>query len=144
MLLVCSGNFSVLLHWKLSFWLKFIQIYIFPCSQDTCICQCHNCNDNCWKFYSEFNEIGNIPDSKVHGANMGPNWVLLAPDGPHFGPMNLAIWDIKGSNNSLILLHIVDSVVTQCSLIFPSVASVPETDIYNGDDLLHAMEYCDL
>ena len=30
-------------------------------------------------------------DSKVHGANMGPTWVLLAPDGPHIGPMNLAI-----------------------------------------------------
>ena len=32
-----------------------------------------------------------IPDSKVHGANMGPTWVLLAPDGPHVGPSNLAI-----------------------------------------------------
>ena len=31
------------------------------------------------------------PDSKVHGANMGPTWVLSAPDGPHIGPMNLAI-----------------------------------------------------
>ena len=31
------------------------------------------------------------PDSKVHGANMGPNWVLSAPDGPHVDPMNLAI-----------------------------------------------------
>ena len=31
------------------------------------------------------------PDSKVHGANMGPTWVLLAPDGPHVGPMNLVI-----------------------------------------------------
>ena len=31
------------------------------------------------------------PDSKVHGANMGPIWVLSAPDGPHVGPMNLAI-----------------------------------------------------
>ena len=31
------------------------------------------------------------PDSKVHGANMGPTWVLLAPDGPHVGPMNLPI-----------------------------------------------------
>ena len=30
-------------------------------------------------------------DSKVHGANMGPTWVLSAPDGPHAGPMNLAI-----------------------------------------------------
>ena len=31
------------------------------------------------------------PDSKVHGANMVPTWVLSAPDGPHVGPMNLAI-----------------------------------------------------
>ena len=32
-----------------------------------------------------------IPDSKVHGANMGPTWVLSAPDGPHVGLMNFAI-----------------------------------------------------
>ena len=31
------------------------------------------------------------PDSKVHGANMGPTWVLSVPDGPHVGPRNLAI-----------------------------------------------------
>ena len=31
------------------------------------------------------------PDSKFQGANMGPTWVLSAPDGPHVGPMNLAI-----------------------------------------------------
>ena len=29
------------------------------------------------------------PDSKVHGANMGPTWVLSAPDGPHVGPWTL-------------------------------------------------------
>ena len=31
------------------------------------------------------------PDSKVHGANMGPTWVLSAPDGPHVGPRILVI-----------------------------------------------------
>ena len=31
------------------------------------------------------------PDNKVHGANMGPTWVLSAPDGPHVGPMNLVL-----------------------------------------------------
>ena len=36
-----------------------------------------------------------IPDSKVHGANMGPTCVLSAPNGPHFGPINLAIRDVK-------------------------------------------------
>ena len=32
------------------------------------------------------------PDSKVHGANMGPIWGRQAPGGPHVGPMNFAIW----------------------------------------------------
>ena len=32
-----------------------------------------------------------IPESKSHGANMGPTWVLSAPDGPHVGPMNIGI-----------------------------------------------------
>ena len=36
----------------------------------------------------------NIPDSKVHGAIMGPTWVMSVPDGPHVGPMNLAIRDV--------------------------------------------------
>ena len=33
----------------------------------------------------------NNPDYKVRRANMGPTWVLSAPDGPHVGPMNLTI-----------------------------------------------------
>ena len=32
------------------------------------------------------------PDSKVHGANMGPIWGRQDPVGPHVGPMNFAIW----------------------------------------------------
>ena len=31
------------------------------------------------------------PDCKIHEVNMGPTWVLSAPDGPHVDPMNLAI-----------------------------------------------------
>ena len=38
-------------------------------------------------------ESDDIPDSKVHGANMGPTWILSAPGGYHVGPMNLAIRD---------------------------------------------------
>ena len=30
-------------------------------------------------------------DSKVHGTNMGPTWVMSAPDEPHVGPRNLVI-----------------------------------------------------
>ena len=36
-----------------------------------------------------------LPDSKVHVANMGPTRVLSAPDGPHVRPMNLAIRAIR-------------------------------------------------
>ena len=35
------------------------------------------------------------PDSKVHGANMGPIWGRQDPGGPHVGPMNFAIWVSK-------------------------------------------------
>ena len=38
----------------------------------------------------------NKADSKVHGANMGPTWVLSAPDGPHVDPMKLATRDSTG------------------------------------------------
>ena len=51
-------------------------------------------------------EIANLqdmsyPDSKVHGANMGPTWVLSAPDGPHVGPMNLAIRVVLQGDSNL-------------------------------------------
>ena len=42
--------------------------------------------------------IYTFPDCKVHGANMGPTWVLSAPGGSHVGPMNLAIWVIAVSH----------------------------------------------
>ena len=32
------------------------------------------------------------PDSKVHGAKMGPIWGRKVPGGSHVGPMNFAIW----------------------------------------------------
>ena len=34
----------------------------------------------------------NHPDSKVHGANMGPIWGRQDIRGPHVGPINFAIW----------------------------------------------------
>ena len=33
-----------------------------------------------------------VPDSKVHGANMGHIWGRQDPGGPHVGHMNFAIW----------------------------------------------------
>ena len=33
------------------------------------------------------------PDSKAHGANMGPIWGRQDPGGPHVGLVNFTIWE---------------------------------------------------
>ena len=33
-----------------------------------------------------------FPDSKIHGANVGPTWGHKDPGGPHVGHTNLVIW----------------------------------------------------
>ena len=53
-------------------------------------------NASCVWYHNNFkgnlsHNIHMYQDSNVHDANMGPTWVLSAPDGPHVGPMNLAI-----------------------------------------------------
>ena len=58
------------------------------------------------------------PDSKVHVANMGPTWALSAPDGPHIGPMNLAIRVVfSGDSYNLILLGVLKNVLPISSRI---------------------------
>ena len=57
---------------------------------------------------TRYNEIV-FPDSKVHGANMGPTWALSAQDGPHVGPMHLAIGVILPSS---LRLHNLAMCVT--------------------------------
>ena len=61
---------------------------------DGCLCDLQNnlCRC-CRKQVVSIIVLHATPDSKVHGANMGPTWVLSAPDGPHMGLLNLAIRD---------------------------------------------------
>ena len=49
---------------------------------DMILSSCETQRVKIWRVY---------PDSKVHGANMGPTWFLSAPDGFHVGHTNLAI-----------------------------------------------------
>ena len=40
-------------------------------------------------------ELSNtVPDSKIHGTNVGPTWGRQDPGGPHAGHSNLAIWGV--------------------------------------------------
>ena len=55
------------------------------------------------------------PDSKVHGAHMGPTWVWQDPGGPHVGHVNFAIWvhtSIK-TYNQLDLVNFTQLVGTK-------------------------------
>ena len=51
------------------------------------------------------------PDTKFYRANMGPIWVLPAPGGPLFGPMNLAILEI------LVYVSKIDTSPTSCRIM---------------------------
>ena len=42
--------------------------------------------------HCRLNKQGSSPESKIHGANVGPTWGRQAPGGPHVGHMTLAIW----------------------------------------------------
>ena len=43
-----------------------------------------------------------IPESKIHGANVGPTWGRQDPGGPHVGHANLAICDNLNYSNDII------------------------------------------
>ena len=66
-------------------------------SEKKCHCFCTGVYVIHWWFWRRYqmpsyeDAFANDPDSKVHGANMKPTWVLSAQDGPYVGPMNLAI-----------------------------------------------------
>ena len=63
-----------------------------------------------------------IPDNKIHGANMGPNWVLSAPDGPM-----LAQWTLlseiacPGEGMCSLVLH-----HGQCTVTAVKISSTPK------------------
>ena len=62
-------------------------------------------------------EFKRVPDSNVHGANMGPIWGRQDEGGPHVGPMNFAIWGdmlnimrVSQTNNDICRLLIIESL----------------------------------
>ena len=67
------------------------------------------------------------PNSKVHGAKMGPIWGRQDPGGPHVGPMNFAIWDAFEN-------EILESGARQCFETFSSsfFFNIYQTSKING------------
>ena len=78
--------------------LGFILVVVLKCSFVAVVIDIiHTVLWRSWAFLPiwsrSFDNLFNNPDSKAHGANMGPIWGRQDPGGPHVGPMNFAIWE---------------------------------------------------
>ena len=85
MIMALSGNFTIVLHWCQELCTRF-SLFCVLLWLDT---------DN--------------PDSKVHGTSVGPIWGRQDQGGPHFSPMNFAIWQIIPTSSSITLLALWQS-----------------------------------
>ena len=65
------------------------------------------------------------PDSKVHGANMGPIWSRQDPGGPHVGPTNLAIWV-----HNISQIHSISKSVRNVEYIYDLYVSVVPLSVF--------------
>ena len=54
------------------------------------------------------------PDSKIHGANMGPIWGRQDPAEAHVGPMNFAIWGMYDEETICFYVRFARCVSTRC------------------------------
>ena len=63
--------------------------------------------------------IVHIPDSKVHGANMGPTWGWQDPGGPHVGHFKIVIWD-----DNMNLAQVWGLIVLFCGLVLVSFTCI--------------------
>ena len=78
--------------------------------------------------YCLYFSVDSYPDSKVHGANMVPTWVLSAPDGSHVGPMNLAI---------RVCLHALISHIFIPLRAFIMFTSILTTAVHEDEQMRH-------
>ena len=65
------------------------------------------------RYRHDYSRVFQFPN-QVHGANMGPIWVLSVPDGPHVGPLNLAIREGDDAGSELSPLKPCSDPVLTC------------------------------
>ena len=71
------------------------------------------------------------PDSKVHGANVGPIWGRQDPGGPHVGSMNFAIWEGLMEQKRLMLA--VQNKTKHSHTMPPHLTSLPNHSTIQTD-----------
>ena len=83
--------------------------------------------------------LNTIPDSKVHGANMGPIWDRQDPGGPHVGPMSFAIWDHAKKDYQHVFRVEYEHFYSQAGREVRHSSSVRE--VVQSHELLYATQY---
>ena len=88
-----------------------------------------------------FGSVAVCPDSKVHGAKMGPIWGRQDSSGPHVCPVNFAIWDVY-------LMHIPpwqikDKRKQRKAVILPIIFNIKTrtVNLYRAVELLWTFQY---
>ena len=76
-------------------------------------------------------ETYGVPDSKVHGTNMGPIWGRQDPGGPHVGPVNFAIWGA--------FFNITPDVYFASAIVVPYTKSCYVGPCYNSTRLYYML-----
>ena len=76
-----------------------------------------------WVVHNTRRRQKSIPDSKVHGANMGPIWGRQDPGGPHDGNINFAIWDVSVSQKGWSGIYTLFFI---CITSFPLLNASPD------------------
>ena len=73
---------------------KWVGIYMVSVNYQLTPAEWRKCAPGNWWFVAYLAQMHfeAYPDSKIHGANMGPIWGRQVPGGPYVGPMNFAIW----------------------------------------------------
>ena len=79
-----------------------------------------------------YHYINLFPGSKIHGANMGPTWVLSAPDGPMLAPWAFAI-----------RITIVKSIMILAQDRGNSIADAWELPQSSAEPLIYSDQYWD-
>ena len=63
------------------------------------------------------------PESKVHGANMGPIWGRQVPGGSHIGPVNFVLWEDKVFHYNDVIMTTMASQITSLTVVYSIVYS---------------------
>ena len=83
------------------------------------------------------------PDSKFHGAHMGPIWGRQDPGGYHVGPMKLAIWvgpsEYMSFGMFLCCLRYFYNTTCPNNPVQQAIHTLLPTSIIQGDCILHIL-----